>query len=128
MTDRFEEYYSLHADIMSSHLTYDDGILCIRGLDRAKMAVVEITFNDILLFRGTDEGVRLRLWRDLGMMRALVLIDKQSDIISWFLHESLETRDLTLAKHYIVSVGEEVFDILSISEPCISPPIQTTAG
>jgi len=120
MTNRYEEHYSLHADIMSSQMIYDDGLLQIRGLDRTNTAIIEISFKDVLLFRGTDEGARLKLWRDLGTMRAFILVDRQSDIIDWLFQESLETRDLALAKHYIILVGEEVFDILSISEPCIS--------
>ncbi|QGM97938.1 hypothetical protein [Methylocystis parvus] len=107
-------------------MIYDDGLLRIHGFDRANVAVVEIRFNDALLIRITDEGARLKLWRDLGTMRALILIDQQSDLLNWLFQENFQSRDLGLAKHYIISVGEEVFDIVSISEPYVSEPSKNT--
>lgn len=126
MTNRYEKYYSFPVDTTSSQMIYDDGLLRIHGFDRANVAVVEIRFNDALLIRITDEGARLKLWRDLGTMRALILIDQQSDLLNWLFQENFQSRDLGLAKHYIISVGEEVFDIVSISEPYVSEPSKNT--
>ena len=48
-------------------------------------------------------------------------MDEESQLLSWIFEEGLHTRDMKLAKHFIVFVGEEVYDVVSFSEPRISP-------
>lgn len=101
-------------------LIYDDGDLRIQGLDHEGTLVVELRFRDVLLTRIAPEGVRLRLLPDLETTRSLVLTDEQSDLITWVIEEGLHTRDMRQAKHFLVLIGEEIVDVVSLSEPEVS--------
>ena len=103
--------------VVALKLIYDDGDLSIQGLDREGTLVVELRFRDVLLTRISPEGVRLRLIPELGAKRSLVLTDEQSELITWVLEEGLHTRDMRQAKHFLVFVGEEIVDVVSLSEP-----------
>lgn len=61
--------------------------------------------------------VRLKLLPELGTERGLVLIVEQSELIAWVLEEGLHTRDMRQAKHFLVFIGEEIVDVVSLSEP-----------
>jgi hypothetical protein len=111
--------------ISSSRLLYDDGYLHIEGLDRHGSVLIDFKFEELLFIRITDEGIRLRLQRDLGANQAIAFLDEQSDLPGWLRQESLCTRDFDGIKHYILFIGEEAFDVVSLSEPLISQaPVQ----
>ena len=101
-------------------LIYDDGDLRIEGLDRAGSRVFELRFPDVLFTRITDEGVRLRLLPELGETRGLVLTDERSELITWVHDEGLRSRDMRDAKHFLVFAGQEIVDVVALSEPEIS--------
>lgn len=70
----------------------------------------------VLTVRISDEGVRLRLIEKLGKDNSLVLVDLESQLLSWVFEEGLHARDIRQAKHFIVLMGEEVYDIVSFSD------------
>jgi hypothetical protein len=108
------------ASVTALKLVYDDGDLRIQGLDRVGALVVELRFSDVLLTRITPEGVRLRLLAELGATRGLVLTDERSELIPWVFDEGLNSRDMRLAKHFLVFIGEEIVDVVSLSEPTVT--------
>ncbi|WP_445369971.1 hypothetical protein ACH5Y9_25435 (plasmid) [Methylomonas sp. BW4-1] len=120
MGNRYKQLYECDDSIAVSKLIYDDGELLIQGFDRHNSLVVELCFLDILIVRISDEGVRLRLLEELGALKSFVLVDENSQLLTWTLEESLHTRDTRLAKHFIVLVGEEIYDVVSFTEPRIS--------
>jgi hypothetical protein len=125
MKNRYKQYYCLPGRISSSRLIYDDGSLRIEGRDQSGSVLIEFLFEEVLLVRITDEGIRLKLQRDLGAKRAIAFLDEQSDLTDWLRQESLCTRDFEGVKHYILFIGEEAFDVVSSSEPLISQgPVQ----
>jgi len=101
-------------------LIYDDGELLIQGFDLRNSLVVEISFPDILVVRLSDEGVRLRLLDELGAFNPFVIIDEESQLLGWIQEESLHTRNTGLAKHFVIFAGEEIYDVVSFTEPRIS--------
>jgi hypothetical protein len=101
-------------------LVYDDGDLRVQGLDHSDSLVVELRFRDVLTTRISYEGVRLRLLRELKSRGGFVLKVKQSELIEWVHDEGLQTRDLTHAEHFFVFVGEEVVEVVALSDPEIS--------
>lgn len=107
-------------DAVASRLLYDDGELTIQGFDRGGSIVVDIKFDYVLVTRIADEGSRIKLLREIGQDHASVLTDEQSKLIRWLDEEGLGTRDLARAKHYILFVGEEVVDVVALSEPGIT--------
>jgi len=117
MANRYKQYYPLLDTVAALKLTYDDGELRIEGFDHASSRIVELLFRDVLLTRISPEGVRLRLLPELGIERGLVLTDEQSELINWVQEEGLDTRDMRHAKHFLVFVGEELVDVVSLSEP-----------
>lgn len=117
MVNRYKQYYPLLGTVAALKLTYDDGELRIEGFDHAGSQVVELLFRDVLLTRITPEEVRLRLLTELGTWHGLVLTDEQSELIAWVQEEGLDTRDMHQAKHFLVFVGEEIVDVVSLSEP-----------
>lgn len=117
MANRYKQYYPLLGTVAALKLTYDDGELRIEGLDHVSSRVVELLFRDVLLTRISPEGVRLRLLPELGTERGLVLTDEQSELITWVQEEGLDTRDMRQAKHFLVFIGEEIVDVVSLSEP-----------
>ncbi|MDD2468987.1 MAG: hypothetical protein PHI97_33880 [Desulfobulbus sp.] len=119
MRSKYEIYYPPIGGITTLRLTYDDGILFIEGFNRTDARVVELHFCDILLVRILDEGMRLNLINDIMKKQALVLLNQQSELLTWLSEESLQTRDLSKANHYLVLIGEEIIDIVSLSEPVI---------
>lgn len=119
MVSRFKQLHAQLPSAVVSKVTYDDGELHIHGFDRRGFLVVELRFSDLLLMRLSDEGVRLRLLKELGTTRAFVLLDEQSQLLSWLHNESLQTRDIKNAKHFIVIIGEEIVDVVSMSDPQI---------
>ena len=120
MANRFKQHFARVDSVSAMKLIYDDGDLRIEGLDRAGSRVFELRFPDVLLTRITDEGVRLRLLPELGGVHGLVLTDEQSELITWVHDEGLRTRDMREAKHFLVFAGEEIVDIVALSEPEIS--------
>lgn len=119
MDNRYKLYYPFLSTVTNLRLTYDDGDLRIKGIDRSGSQVIELRFRDILLTRILDEGIRLKLLTELGTVRALILIDSQSELLGWLIEESLQTRDIAQAKHFLVLAGEEIVDVVSLSEPDI---------
>ncbi|MDA3832101.1 MAG: hypothetical protein PF495_01760 [Spirochaetales bacterium] len=118
MSNRHKQYYPLLATVAALRLTYDDGELRIEGLDHIGSQLVELLFRDVLFTRISPEGGRLRLLLELGTApQGLVLTDEQSELISWIQEEGLDTRDMHQAKHFIIFVGEEIVDVVSLSEP-----------
>jgi hypothetical protein len=117
MASRYKQYYPLLDTVSALKLTYDDGELRIEGLNHVSSQVVELLFHDVLLTRISLEGVRLKLLPELGTERGFVLIDKQSELITWVQEEGLNTRDMSQAKHFLVFAGEEIVDVVSLSEP-----------
>jgi hypothetical protein len=114
---KYKTYFAQIDSVVALKLIYDDGELCIQGLDRECSIVVELRFREVLLTRISPEGVRLRLVPELGPERGLVLTDEQSELISWVREEGLQTRDMRQAKHFLVFVGEEIVDVVSLCEP-----------
>lgn len=119
MINRFKQLYALDNVIAVSKLIYDDGVLLIQGFNRNGSLVVELKFMEILIVRISDEGIRLRLIEELSANNSLFLIDQESQLLSWVFEESLHTRDIRQAKHFIVLMGEEIYDVVSFSEPHI---------
>lgn len=117
MTNRYKQHYPLLGTVVALKLTYDDGELRIEGVDHVSSRVVELLFRDVLLTRISPEGVRLKLLPELGTERGLVLTDEQSELITWVQEEGLDARDMRQAKHFLVFVGEEIVDVVSLSEP-----------
>ena len=120
MVNKYKERFKQLDGISASRVVYDDGELRIEALNRAGSVVVLLQFYDVLLTRISDEGTQLRLLQELGSNRALVFEVQQSDIVTWLLGESLHTRDLKDAKHFLIFIGEEIVDVISFSEPEIS--------
>ena len=118
--NRFKTQYEQIDSVVALKLIYDDGDLRIHGLNREESLVVELHFRDVLLTRISPEGVRLRLLSELGTESGLLIVDEQSELITWVLEEGLRTRDMSKAKHFLVFVGEEIVDVVSLSEPEIS--------
>lgn len=114
---RYKAYFANVDSSVALKLIYDDGDLHIHGLDSKGILVVELHFRDVLLTRISPEGVRLRLLTELGEKSGLVLIDDQSKLIGWVLEEGLRTRDMSQAKHFLVFLGEEIVDVVSLSDP-----------
>jgi len=114
---RFKTYFARIDSLAALKLIYDDGDLRIQGLDRGSSPVIELRFRDVLLTRISPEGVRLRLLPELGAERDLVITDEESELITWVLEEGLHTRDMRQAKHFLVFVGEEIVDVVSLREP-----------
>jgi len=100
-----------------SRLLYEDGKSTIQGIDRTGSIVGEVKFDYVLVTRIADEGSRLRLLREIGEDHASILKDEQSELIAWLDEEGLGTRDLMQAKHYIFLLGEDVIDVVALSEP-----------
>lgn len=117
MGNRYKRYCAQLNERVALKLTYDDGELRLQGLDRSGLLVVELRFIDVLLARVTPEGLRLRLLPDLGMEGGFILIDERSELIEWVAEEGLHTRDIRQAKHFIVLPGEEIVDVVSLSDP-----------
>lgn len=120
MDNRFKEYYEQSQSVITSKLIYDDGVLTIQGFNQSGSLVIEIDFPDILVVRASDEGIRLKLLHELGPKRALIIVDQQSKLLAWLQDENKQTRDISKARHFIVLIGEEIIDVISISEPMIS--------
>lgn len=119
MVNRYKQLYERDDSIAISKLIYDDGVLLIQGFDRHNSLVIELSFLDILIVRISDEGVRLRLLEELGVLNSLVLVDEESHLLPWIFEESLHTRDVKLAQHFVVLIGEEIYDVVSFTEPRI---------
>lgn len=117
MTNRYKPYYPSLGTVSALRVTYDDGELLIEGFDKAGTQVVELRFRDVLLTRILDEGMRLRLLSELEAKHAFILVNLQSELLAWLVEESLQTRDLEGAKHFLVFAGEEIIDVVSLSEP-----------
>ena len=117
---RYKRWIKQVDSVVALKLVYDDGELRILGLDRASSVTVELYFQDILLIRISPEEVRLRLFQELGTVQSLVLIDEQSELIDWLSEEGLHTRDMRQSKHFIVFIGEEIIDVVSLSKPKVS--------
>lgn len=119
MTNRYKHLYKRYDGIVVSKLIYDDGVLVIQGFDNQTSLIVEISFLDIVIVRISDEGIRMRLINELGTTDSFVLVDESSQLLSWVREEGLHTRDMELAKHFIIFVGEEIYDVVSFSDPKI---------
>lgn len=117
MTDNYKLLLKEVGKTISSKITYEDGVLTIEGFDKDKNIIVNITYPDVLLVKILDEGNRLRLTTELNIQNALILEGFNNDVIPWLKEETLDTRDLTEAKHYVLLIGEEIVDVVSISEP-----------
>jgi hypothetical protein len=74
---------------------------------------VEIRFPAIHFLSISDEGSRLRLLNDLGDVRATILKTRGDPVVSQFLAESLGTLESLPLAHYLVLLGEEIFDVIS---------------
>lgn len=120
MVDRYKQYYCSPVRIPSSRLIYDDGFLKIQGLERSGSVLIDFIFEDVLLVRIADEGIRLKLQKDIGFNQAIIFLDRQSDLPGWLRQECLCTHDFDNANHYVLFIGEEVFDVVALSEPLIS--------
>ncbi|MDE2150339.1 MAG: hypothetical protein KGJ55_11050 [Gammaproteobacteria bacterium] len=102
-------------------LVYDDGDLRVQGLDRSAKPLVTLRFlSDVLLIRIVDEGVRLRLLREMPPMRALLLVDQQSELVRWVFDEGLETRDMRDVRHFMIFIGQEIVDVIAFDDPKIT--------
>jgi hypothetical protein len=121
MVNRFKQHFARVDSVSAMKLIYDDGDLRVEGLDRAGSRVFELHFPDVLLTRITDEGLRLRLLPELQTAEhGLVLTDEQSELIPWVHEETLGSRDLRQAKHFLVFAGQEIVDVVALSDPKIS--------
>jgi hypothetical protein len=101
-------------------LVYDDGDLRVHGLDREGALMIELRFTAVLLTRVVPEDVRLGPQPKLGKNDSWVLIDQQSELVPWLREECLHTRELTEARHFLLFVGEEIVDVVALSDPEIS--------
>ena len=117
---RYQVLLNQIATVAALKLSYDDGDLRIHGLSRGEEIVVELHFIDVLLLRIAPEGVRLKLQKELGEAHGLVLTDEQSKLIAWVFDEGMQTRDMSDAKHFLVLIGEEIVDVVSLAEPEIT--------
>lgn len=119
MVSRFKQLYARVHSAAVTKVIYDDGELRIQGFDRHGSLVIELRFPDFLLIRLSDEGLRLKLLKELGPTRSFVLLEEKSKLLSWLDDECLQTRDTKNAKHFIVIIGEEIVDVVSVSDPQI---------
>ncbi|GAB2583974.1 hypothetical protein ISP15_08625 [Dyella jejuensis] len=107
--------------LISSKVTYDDGIVAICGLDKNGSEILRIEFDNAIYVRVTDESVRLKFFQDSGVTELdTIMIIEESDVFKWLRDEELHIRDLSQAKHFIISAGEEIVDIVSFSAPKIT--------
>lgn len=120
MKNRYKTHYQPIDSVTALKLIYDDGDLRIQGLDNSEVLVVELHFQDVLLTRICPEEIRLRLLPELEETNGFVFSDQQSELIKWVDQEGLGTRDLSQAKHFLVFAGEEVVDVVALSEPALS--------
>jgi hypothetical protein len=118
--NRFRKLYADVDGVIALNLIYDDGDLRVQGLDRDSEPLVTLRFSPVLLTRIADEGVRLRLLRELPPMHALVLVDQQSELVSWVFDEGLETRDMRDVRHFMIFIGQEIVDVIAFDEPEIT--------
>jgi hypothetical protein len=105
--------------ISSSKITFEDGCLRLEGADGDGKPVFMASFDGILLFRVADEGARLRLIRSGQYKNDLVAEILQSHLITWLKDESLDSRDISQLKHFLIFLGEEIVDVISFTEPKI---------
>jgi hypothetical protein len=119
---RYVEWYPRIPSLAVCRLSYDDGCLEVNGLYKDGMLAVNIKFSGVLFSSISYEGVRLRLIEDLETPVSLVLVDKSSDLIRWVKDESFRARDLREARHYLIFIGNEVVDVISVEEPEICQP------
>lgn len=118
-------YSIIHPGIgnASSKIEYDDGILGIRCFGREGELLASVRFDSVLLVRVTDEAGRLQLLTQLAGRHGFVMVDNESLLIQWIGDESMGTRDLGRAKHYVILSGEEVIDVVSFDQPSITTEI-----
>lgn len=120
MNDRITTLYSSEILYVSSKLVYDDGVVSIQGFDGSGKSAVEVSFPDVLLVRVTEEGGRLRLLRIIEDRKALICLHEESELVAWYSDENLSIRDVSDVKHFILLIGEEIIDVLSLSMPSVN--------
>jgi hypothetical protein len=116
---RFQEISSRKNEWVSSCSAYNDGAFHVDLYrSRGGSATLRIVFPDVIFVRVSDEGVRLSLINSLAEAPGgMILLDLNSELLTWLDGELLQTRDLSSARHYIVTAGEEIIDVVSAADP-----------
>lgn len=120
MANRFRSYLPARAVVPRvSKVRHDDGILQIDGHDLEGGLRVRVYFPHPLVVRISDEGARLRLQQELGSEQSFILTDEDSPLLAWVAEEGLHTREMQMARHFIIVVGEEIVDVVSFTDPVV---------
>lgn len=120
MENKYEVIAENFSSAISSKVCYDDGELRVFGCMSSGAHAVEIVFESVVFVRIGDEGGRLRLFGEMGSVRAGVLACAHSDLLEWLVDESLGARSPEGLSHYVLMIGEEVIDVISDVCPVIS--------
>lgn len=122
MEERFKVRLPTVEGVVRTLVVYDDGVVRLQAFGRNGDSLVTIRFVGPLMVRIADEGVRLWLLGHLGDMRGTILLDERSELSPWTFDEGLHTRDMSLVRHFILLLGEEVVDVLAFDEPDVRLP------
>lgn len=117
MSTEFEVLLGLLPRPSSSHVAFDDGRVVIQGRDGGDCVILEIAFSSVDFICVSDEGVRLRLFADMGGKRGALVRCNEGSLMSYYVDESLGTRSSDQLSHLILMIGEEVIDVISGDEP-----------
>lgn len=117
MSNKYEVLLGLLPRPSSSNVVFDDGRVVIQGRDGDDCVVLEISFSSVDFICVSDEGVRLRLFADMGDKRGALVRCNQGSLMSYYVDESLGTRSSNQLSHFILMIGEEVIDVISGDEP-----------
>lgn len=118
MVIRFHTFQAAVTSVTSCKVLYDDGVLTIHGYNRGGSRIFQIQFDSVVFVTVADESTRLGLFHLFNQNRPdLIMIDEESGLIEWLKKEGLGTRDFGGAKHFIVTSGEEIIDVISFSSP-----------
>ncbi len=117
MSNKYEVLLGLLPRPSSSNVVFDDGRVVIQGRDGDDCVALEISFSSVDFICVSDEGVRLRLFADMGDKRGALVRCNEGSLKSYYVDESLGTRSSNQLSHFILMIGEGVIDVISGDEP-----------
>lgn len=117
MLDAFEVLFPTLPQACCTNVSYDDGALIIRGTREDGSESIEIGFPGVHFLGISDEGSKLRLFRDLKGVRGTIIRSHNDPVMRQFISEGLHTLEGVELGHYVVMLGEEIIDVISGYEP-----------
>ena len=119
MLNEFEVLLPALPEACCTKVSYDDGTLIIKGSREDGSVSVEIGFPGIHFLGISDEGSRLRLFRDLKGVRGTIIRSRNDLVMRQFIAEGLHTLEGVKLVNYVVMLGDEIIDVISGYEPMV---------